>query len=92
MRDSTRVKLVIKGIVTREGADLCVKHGMDGVIVSNHGGREDSTGRASIESLREVVCAVKGKRPVMMDGGVRCGADLFKALALGADKVFIGRP
>ena len=86
------MKLVIKGIVTREGADLCVKHGMDDVIVSNHGGREDSTGGASIESLQEVVSAMKGKRPVMMDGGVRRGADLFKALALGADKVFIGRP
>jgi 4-hydroxymandelate oxidase len=92
LRKKTSMKLVIKGIVTAEDARLCVEHGVDGVIVSNHGGRQESSNRGSIESLPEVVAAVANQIPVMLDGGIRRGSDVFKALALGASKVFIGRP
>ncbi len=92
IRDMTRMKIVVKGIVSEADARLCVKHGIDGIIVSNHGGRVESSGRGSIESLPEVIRGVEGKMPVMMDGGIRRGSDIFKALALGATKVFIGRP
>jgi 4-hydroxymandelate oxidase len=92
LRDIWPRKLVIKGLVAREDALLAVEHGVDGIIVSNHGGRAEDSGRASIDSLAEVVPAVAGRVPVLMDGGVRRGADVFKALALGADAVGIGRP
>jgi isopentenyl diphosphate isomerase/L-lactate dehydrogenase-like FMN-dependent dehydrogenase len=92
LRDIWPRKLVIKGLVTREDALLAVKHGVDGIIVSNHGGRAEDSGRASIDSLAEVAPAVAGRLPVLMDGGVRRGADVFKALALGADAVGVGRP
>jgi isopentenyl diphosphate isomerase/L-lactate dehydrogenase-like FMN-dependent dehydrogenase len=92
LRDIWPRKLVIKGLVTREDAVLAVEHGVDGIIVSNHGGRAEDSGRASIDSLAEVAPAVAGRVPVLMDGGVRRGADVFKALALGADAVGIGRP
>ena len=92
LRDSTTMKLLIKGIVTKEDAELAVKHGIDGVIVSNHGGRAEDSGRATIESLVEVVEGVKGRIPVIVDGGFRRGTDIFKALALGANAVMIGRP
>ncbi len=92
LRTITSMPLVIKGIQTAEDARLCVEHGMDGLIVSNHGGHslEGSTG--SIEVLPEVVDAVGGRTEVYMDGGVRRGVDVLKALALGARAVFIGRP
>jgi 4-hydroxymandelate oxidase len=92
LRDIWPRKLVIKGLVTREDALLAVEHGVDGIIVSNHGGRAEDSGRASIDSLAEVAPAVAGRIPVLVDGGVRRGADVFKALALGADAVGIGRP
>lgn len=92
LRDATKMKLLIKGIVTREDAQLAVEHGADGIVVSNHGGRAEETLRSTIESLPEVVGAVKGKIPVLIDGGVRRGTDIFKALALGATAVGIGRP
>jgi 4-hydroxymandelate oxidase len=85
-------KLVIKGIVTREDAELAIAHGVDGLIVSNHGGRAEDSARASIDSLREVVDGVQGRIPVIVDGGFRRGSDIFKALALGANAVAIGRP
>ena len=87
-----RMKLVLKGIVTREDAALAVKHGVDTIVVSNHGGRAEESGRATIESLPEVVAAVNGAMPVLLDGGIRRGTDIFKALALGARAVGIGRP
>jgi 4-hydroxymandelate oxidase len=92
LRDTVSVKLLIKGIVTREDAQLAVEHGVDGLIVSNHGGRAEETLRPTIESLPEVLEGVGGKVPVIVDGGVRRGTDIFKALALGATAVGIGRP
>ena len=92
LKDTTKMKLVLKGIETREDAALCVQHGVDGIIVSNHGGRAQESGRATIECLPEVVEAVQGKMPVLVDGGIRRGTDVFKALALGAKAVGIGRP
>ncbi len=92
LRDIWPRRIVIKGLVTREDALLAIKHGVDGIVVSNHGGRAEDSGRASIDSLAEVAPAVAGRIPVLMDGGVRRGADVFKALALGATAVGIGRP
>jgi isopentenyl diphosphate isomerase/L-lactate dehydrogenase-like FMN-dependent dehydrogenase len=92
LRDIWPRELVIKGLVTREDALLAVEHGVDGIVVSNHGGRAEDSGRASIDSLAEVAPAVAGRIPVLVDGGVRHGADVFKALALGATAVGIGRP
>ena len=86
------MKVVLKGIETREDAELACQHGADGIIVSNHGGRAEESGRATIECLPEVVEAVRGRVPVMIDGGIRRGTDIFKALALGAKAVGIGRP
>ncbi len=85
-------KLLIKGIVTRDDAELAIAQGVDGIIVSNHGGRAEDSGRAAIDSLAEVAPAVKGRVPVLMDSGIRRGTDVFKALALGADAVGVGRP
>ena len=92
LRDTVTVKLLVKGIVTREDAQLAVEHGVDGLIVSNHGGRAEETLRSTIESLPEVLEGVAGKIPVIVDGGVRRGTDIFKALALGATAVGFGRP
>jgi len=83
---------IIKGIDTREDARLAVDHGLDGILVSNHGGRATETGRATIQALPEVVAEVGGRIPVFLDGGIRRGTDVFKALALGAKAVGIGRP
>jgi 4-hydroxymandelate oxidase len=92
VRNMTRMKLVLKGIVAGEDAALAVKHGVDGIIVSNHGGHEDASGRGTIECLPEIVSAVGGKIPVLIDSGFRGGADIYKALALGATAVGVGRP
>jgi isopentenyl diphosphate isomerase/L-lactate dehydrogenase-like FMN-dependent dehydrogenase len=92
LRKATSHKLFIKGIETHEDARLCLEHGIDGIVVSNHGGRATETGRSTIEALPEVVPAVGNRIPVFLDGGVRRGTDVFKALALGAKAVGIGRP
>lgn len=92
LRKAVTVKLIIKGIDTREDARLCLEHGIDGILVSNHGGRSTETGRPTIQALPEVVAEVGGRIPVFVDGGVRRGTDVFKALALGAKGVGIGRP
>ncbi len=92
LKDATSMKVLVKGVVTREDAELAVEHGADGVYVSNHGGRGVNMLRGSIDALPEVVEAVNGRVPVLIDSGVRRGADVFKALALGADAVGIGRP
>lgn len=75
-----------------DDARMAIEHGAAGVIVSNHGGRQLDHAPATIEVLPEVVAAVGGRVPVLLDGGIRCGADVLKSLALGADHVFIGRP
>jgi isopentenyl diphosphate isomerase/L-lactate dehydrogenase-like FMN-dependent dehydrogenase len=92
LKDTTRMKLVLKGIVTREDAELAVTYGVDGIIVSNHGGRNEDSNRGTIECLPEVIAGVAGKVPVLIDGGFRRGTDIFKALALGANAVCVGRP
>lgn len=92
VRSGTRMKIVLKGIATAEDAHLAAEHGIDGLIVSNHGGRAEDSGRATIDCLAEVVDAVRGAMPVLIDGGIRRGTDIFKALALGARAVGIGRP
>ena len=92
LKDYTSMKVLVKGIVTREEAELAVEYGADGVYVSNHGGRGVNMLRGTIDALPEVVAGVAGRVPVLIDSGVRRGADIFKALALGADAVGIGRP
>ncbi len=92
LRALVSVKLLVKGVVTGEDAALAVAHGVDGVVVSNHGGRNEETLRATIDCLPEIAAAVGGRVPVLLDGGVRRGTDVFKALALGATAVGIGRP
>jgi 4-hydroxymandelate oxidase len=92
IRKSWKGKFIIKGIDTKEDARLSLEHGLDGILVSNHGGRSTETGRATIEALPEVVAEVGDRIPVFVDGGVRRGTDVFKALALGARAVGIGRP
>jgi 4-hydroxymandelate oxidase len=92
LRDTTKMKIVIKGILTHEDATLCVENGVDGLIVSNHGGRGEDSGRSTIDALPEIVDAVRGRIPVLVDGGFRRGTDIIKAIALGARAVCIGRP
>jgi len=92
LKKLTKMKLLLKGIETREDAVMARERGVDGIIVSNHGGRASEDLRATINSLPEVVDAVGPQIPVMIDGGFRRGADVFKALALGARAVGIGRP
>ena len=92
MRDTTKMKLIIKGIVTEEDAELCIKFGVDGIHVSNHGGRSEDSGRGAIECLPEVAKVARGKVPILFDSGVRRGTDIVKALAMGASAVCVGRP
>lgn len=92
LKDATPMPLVIKGIVTREDAELAVAAGAAGIVCSNHGGRADETGRSSIESLPEVLEGAAGRVPVLVDSGFRRGTDIFAALALGAAAICVGRP
>jgi len=92
LRKLVTVKFLVKGIVTAEDAAQAMQAGVDGIVVSNHGGRQEETLRSTIECLPEIVAAVGGRIPVFIDGGVRRGTDVFKALALGATAVGIGRP
>ncbi|XP_040607440.1 hydroxyacid oxidase 2 [Mesocricetus auratus] len=92
LQSITRLPIILKGILTKEDAELAVKHHVQGIFVSNHGGRQIDEVPASIDALMEVVAAVKGKVEVYMDGGVRTGNDVLKALALGAKCIFLGRP
>ena len=92
VKDLTTMKVIIKGLETREDASLAVENGADGIIVSNHGGRATETNRATIEALPEVLEGAAGRIPVLVDGGFRRGTDVFKALALGARAVGVGRP
>ncbi len=90
-KDSFDIPLMIKGIATAEDAGLCLEHGIEGVYVSNHGGRQLDHGRASNDVLPEIAEAVGGRAEVIIDGGFMRGADVLKALALGADTVAIGK-
>lgn len=92
LRSVTALPILVKGVLTPEDARLAVDHGVDAIIVSNHGGRQLDGVPASIEVLPEIADAVGGRAPLIMDGGVRRGTDVLKALALGARAVLIGRP
>jgi isopentenyl diphosphate isomerase/L-lactate dehydrogenase-like FMN-dependent dehydrogenase len=92
LRDTTKMKIVLKGILTAEDAELAVKNGIDGVLVSNHGARSEDSGRATIDVLPEVVAAAKGRMTVIVDSGFRRGTDIAKAMAMGASAVGVGRP
>jgi isopentenyl diphosphate isomerase/L-lactate dehydrogenase-like FMN-dependent dehydrogenase len=92
LRSITSLPILVKGILTAEDAVLAVEHGVAGIIVSNHGGRQLDTALASIDALPEIVEAVTGRCEVYLDGGIRRGTDILKALALGARAVLVGRP
>jgi 4-hydroxymandelate oxidase len=92
MRDITKMKIVLKGILTPEDAELALQNGIDGILVSNHGGRGEDSGRSTIDVLPEIVAVVNGRMPVIVDSGFRRGTDVVKALAIGAQAVGIGRP
>lgn len=92
LRQHTRLPVLLKGVLHPDDAKKAVELGIDGLIVSNHGGRQIDGEIASLEALPAVADAVKGKIPVLLDSGVRGGADVFKALALGATAVCLGRP
>ncbi len=92
LRSLTKLPIVIKGVLTAEDGERCVQFGASGIIVSNHGGRQLDHVGATIEALPEVVDAVKGRIPVLVDGGFRRGTDILKALALGAKAICIARP
>ncbi|KAF9878129.1 peroxisomal -2-hydroxy-acid oxidase [Colletotrichum karsti] len=91
LRSQTKMKIIVKGIITAEDAQRAVEAGVDAVIVSNHGGRQLDDVPATLEALPEIVDIVRGKIPVIVDGGITRGSDVFKALALGADLCLIGR-
>jgi 4-hydroxymandelate oxidase len=92
LRQATTLPLVLKGILTGEDAALAVRHGAAGLVVSNHGGRQLDGAIASLDALPQIAAAVDGRCEIYLDGGVRRGADVLKALALGARAVMIGRP
>ena len=92
IRDATKMKCVIKGVLSAEDAKLAADNGYDAIIVSNHGGRADEAGVSTIEALPEIVAAVHGRMPILIDSGFRRGSDIVKALGMGATGVAIGRP
>ncbi len=92
IRDATKMKCVIKGILAAEDAKIAADLGYDAIIVSNHGGRADEAGASTIESLPEIIAAVGGRMPVLIDSGFRRGTDIVKAIAMGATGVAVGRP
>jgi isopentenyl diphosphate isomerase/L-lactate dehydrogenase-like FMN-dependent dehydrogenase len=92
LRERTTLPIVVKGILHPDDARLALEHGLDAVVVSNHGGRQVDGAIASLDALPQVVEAVDGRIPVLFDSGIRGGADAFKALALGATAVLLGRP
>jgi lactate 2-monooxygenase len=92
LREQTALPLLVKGVLTAEDARIAVASGVDGVIVSNHGGRQVDGSVAALDALAEVRVALGTEAVVLMDGGIRSGADIVKALAVGADAALIGRP
>jgi isopentenyl diphosphate isomerase/L-lactate dehydrogenase-like FMN-dependent dehydrogenase len=91
LRDATKMPILLKGILHPDDARRAIDHGMDGIIVSNHGGRQVDGAIATIDALPAIVSALDGAVPILMDGGIRSASDAFKALALGADTVLLGR-
>jgi isopentenyl diphosphate isomerase/L-lactate dehydrogenase-like FMN-dependent dehydrogenase len=92
IRDTTKMKVVLKGLLAHEDAELAVKAGVDGIVVSNHGARSEDSGRSTIDTLPEMLEAVRGRMPVLVDSGFRRGTDIAKALCMGATAVAVGRP
>ncbi len=92
LRDLTKMKIVIKGILAHEDATLAAEAGIDAIIVSNHGARSEDSGRSTIDALPEIADAVRGRMPILIDSGFRRGTDIVKALCLGASAVCVGRP
>jgi 4-hydroxymandelate oxidase len=92
LRDTVKTRLLVKGLMTAEDAKRAVETGLDGIVVSNHGGRAEDSGRSTIDALPEILEAVGGKVPVIVDSGFRRGTDIAKALAMGATAVAVGRP
>ncbi len=92
LRERTRLPILLKGVLHPDDAVAAIDHGLDGVIVSNHGGRQVDGAIAALDALPGIVAGVAGRAPVLFDSGIRGGADIFKALALGATAVGIGRP
>ncbi len=92
LREQTTLPIILKGILHPDDARLALDHGMDGIIVSNHGGRQVDGAISTIEALPDIIKIIDGKIPVLLDSGIRSGADMFKAIALGAHAVCIGRP
>ncbi len=92
LRERTRLPILLKGILSAEDARLAIEHNVAGIIVSNHGGRQVDGAVTAIDALPEVVKVAKGRLPVLFDSGIRSGADMFKALALGASAICLGRP
>jgi len=92
LRQWTRLPVLVKGICHPDDARTALDHGADGVVVSNHGGRQVDGARAALDCLPDVLAAVDGRAPVLLDSGIRCGADVVIALALGAQAVLLGRP
>src|SRR4029077_3520800 len=92
LRDTTKMKIVIKGILAWEDAVIAADNGIDAILVSNHGARSEDSGRSTIDALPEIVEAVNGRMPILVDSGFRRGSDVIKALCMGATAVGIGRP
>jgi 4-hydroxymandelate oxidase len=92
LRDKVKTKLLVKGIMSAEDADLAIRRGVDGIVVSNHGGRAEESLIGTLDVLPSIAQAVSRRVPILIDGGIRRGVDAFKALALGADMVCVGRP
>jgi len=92
LKTITNMPVLVKGILRGDDAQIAIEHGADGIVVSNHGGRQLDTAPATIDVLQEVVDAVNGQADVLLDGGIRRGTDIIKALAMGAKAVLIGRP
>lgn len=91
LRAHTKLQLWIKGVYTADDVVLAIRHGLDGIVVSNHGGRQLDGVPATLDALRECAVAAAGKIPIAVDGGIRRGTDIFKALAMGACHCFVGR-
>jgi lactate 2-monooxygenase len=92
LRNRTKLPILLKGVLHPDDARLAIEHGMDGIVVSNHGGRQVDGAIAALDALPAAADAASGKIPVLFDSGVRTGPDIFKALALGASAVLLGRP